>query len=136
LFISPPQLAGNVVFGGSTGGDQPRQGKIYEVNADTGKLIWSFNTIKEGAASWPGESGKYGGGGAWMPGVYDQKTDTILIGTSNPAPDYFPQERRGDNLYTSSILALDPNTGNPLNILPSICFGKGHLGIALDRSSS
>ena len=112
LFISPPQLAGNVVFGGSTGGDQPRQGKIYGVNADTGKLIWSFNTIKEGAASWPGESGKYGGGGAWMPGVYDQKTDTILIGTSNPAPDYFPQERRGDNLYTSSILALDPNTGN------------------------
>ena len=46
-----------------------------------------------------------------MPGVYDQTTDTFLIGTSNPAPDYFPHKRRGDNLYTSSIVELDAKTG-------------------------
>ena len=111
LFQSPPQLAGNVVIGGSTGGDQPRQGKIYAVDADSGKLAWSFNTIKDDPASWPGESGKYGGGGAWMPGVYDASTGTFFIGTSNPAPDYFPHKRKGDNLYTSSVIALDVNSG-------------------------
>jgi alcohol dehydrogenase (cytochrome c) len=111
IFLSPPQLAKNVIFGGSTGGDLPRQGKIYGVDADSGKLIWTFNTIKENTSSWPKESGKYGGGGAWMPGIYDEKSDTIFVGTSNPAPDFFPQGRRGDNLYTSSIVALDPTTG-------------------------
>ena len=53
-----------------------------------------------------------GGGGAWLPGTYDQETDTIYIGTSNAAPDYFPNERKGNNLYTATLLALDPRTGN------------------------
>lgn len=64
LFSSPPQLAGNVLYGGTTGGDQPIQGKIYAVDADTGKRLWTFNTIKDDPASWPGDTGKVGGGGA------------------------------------------------------------------------
>lgn len=111
LFQSPPQLADTVIIGGSTGGDQPRQGKIYAVDADSGKLAWTFNTIKDDPTAWPGDSGKYGGGGAWMPGVYAAKTDTFFIGTSNPAPDFFPQKRRGNNLYTSSVVALNAKTG-------------------------
>ena len=111
LFSAPPQLAGNVLFGGTTGGDQPISGKIYAVNADTGKPVWTFDVIKNDPKSWPGDSGKVGGGTAWMPGTYDAKTDTIYIGTSNAAPDYYNYDRKGDNLYTATLLALDPKTG-------------------------
>ncbi len=111
LFSAPPQLAGDVLFGGTTGGDQPISGKIYAVNADTGKPVWTFDVIKNDPKSWPGESGKVGGGSAWMPGTYDARPDTIYIGTSNAAPDYYNYDRKGDNLYTATLLALDPKTG-------------------------
>lgn len=111
LFSAPPQLAGNILFGGTTGGDQPISGKIYAVNADTGERAWTFQVLKDSPESWPGDSRQRGGGSAWMPGTYDPRTDTIYIGTSNAAPDYFAADRKGDNKYTSSLLALDPRTG-------------------------
>ncbi|WP_461517230.1 outer membrane protein assembly factor BamB family protein [Porticoccus sp.] len=110
-FSFPPQLAGDILYSGHTGGDQPQQGKIFGVNAKTGELVWTFNAIKDDPKSWPGDSGKVGGSGAWMPGVYDAKTDTILIGTSNAAPDFFSEGRKGDNLYSASILAMEGKTG-------------------------
>jgi len=106
LFSAPPQLAGNVLFGGTTGGDQPGTGKIYAVNADTGERVWTFEVPKNDPKSWPGDSRKHAGSSAWMPGTYDPTTDTIYIGTSNAG------DREGDNLYTSTLLALDPKTGN------------------------
>jgi len=115
LFSSPPQLAGDIIYGGTTGGDQPQQGRIFALNAHTGEKAWTFNTIKDDKKSWPGDSGKVGGGGAWMPGVYDKKTDTIYIGTSNAAPDYYPESRKGDNLYTASLLAIEGKTGKLKN---------------------
>ncbi|HEY6896435.1 MAG TPA: PQQ-binding-like beta-propeller repeat protein [Rhodocyclaceae bacterium] len=111
LFSAPPQLAGNVLFGGTTGGDQPIVGKIYAVNADTGKRVWTFEIPKNDPKSWPGDSRSKAGSTAWMPGTYDPTTDTIYIGTSNAAPDYYPDERKGDNLYSASLLALNPKTG-------------------------
>ena len=111
LFSSPPQLAGDILFGGTTGGDQPQRGKIYAVNAITGKAEWTFDTIKDDPKSWPRDSGDVGGGGAWLPGTYDEKSDTIFIGTSNAAPDFYGAEREGDNKYTSTLLALEPKTG-------------------------
>jgi len=111
LFSSTPVLAGDVLIGGTTGGDQPQPGKIFAVNARTGEKMWTFDTIKDDPRSWPGESGKVGGGGAWMPGTYDVATDTFFIGTSNAAPDFYGDDRKGDNLYTASLLALDPKTG-------------------------
>lgn len=110
-FSFPPQLAGNILYSGHTGGDQPQQGKIFGVDALTGEKVWSFNAIKDDPKSWPGDSGKVGGGGAWTTGVYDAKTDTILIGTSNAAPDFYSEGRKGDNLYTATILALEGKTG-------------------------
>lgn len=112
LFSSPPQLAGDVLFGGTTGGDQPQRGKIYAVNADTGAKMWTFDTIRDDPASWPGDSGQVGGGGAWLPGTYDPATDTIYIGTSNASPDFNGEARRGDNKYTATILALNPKDGS------------------------
>lgn len=111
LFSSSPVLAGDILFGGSTGGDQPQIGKIWGVNADSGKLVWTFETLKDDPKSWPGNSRAKGGGGAWLPGTYDPTTDTIYIGTSNAAPDYYRDERMGDNLYTASVLALNPKNG-------------------------
>ncbi|MBV8097194.1 MAG: PQQ-binding-like beta-propeller repeat protein [Acetobacteraceae bacterium] len=111
LFSSPPQLADDVLFGGTTGGDQPQRGKIFAVNADTGQRLWTFDTIRDDPASWPGDTGEVGGSGAWLPGTYDPETRTIGIGTSNAAPDFFGDGRKGDNLYSATLLALDPQTG-------------------------
>jgi alcohol dehydrogenase (cytochrome c) len=110
-FSFPPQLAGNILYSGHTGGDQPQQGKIFGVNALTGEKVWTFNAIKDDPKSWPGDSGKVGGSGAWTIGVYDAKTDTILIGTSNAAPDFYAEARKGDNLYAATILAMEGKTG-------------------------
>ncbi|MCB1930237.1 MAG: PQQ-binding-like beta-propeller repeat protein [Rhodocyclaceae bacterium] len=111
LFSAPPQLAGDILFGGTTGGDQPIRGKIFAVKADTGERAWTFDIPQDDPASFSGESWKIGGGSAWMPGTYDPRTDTIYIGTSNAAPDYFNRDRKGDNKWTASLLAIDPKTG-------------------------
>jgi len=110
-FTSPPVLAGDMLTFGSTAGELATQGKIFGVEAATGKKVWEFNTIKQDEKSWPGESGKYGGGGAWMPGTYDAETNTVFYGTGNPGKDFVTAEREGDNLYTDSVVALDPKTG-------------------------
>lgn len=111
LFSSPPQLAGNILFGGTTGGDQPIIGKIYAVNADSGERTWTFEIPRDDPKSWPGDSRKRGGGSAWLPGTYDPSTDTIYIGTSNASPDFNRDDRLGDNLYTATVLALDAKSG-------------------------
>jgi len=111
LFSSPPQLAGEILYGGTTGGDQPQRGKIYAVNALTGEPAWTFDTISDDPESWPGDTGEVGGGGAWLPGQYDEARDAIIIGTSNAAPDFFGKAREGDNKYTASILSIDAPTG-------------------------
>ncbi len=110
-FNASPMLAGDILFGSSTGGDTQVIGKIWGVNADTGKLAWTFEVPKDDPKSWPGESRSKAGGGSWLPGTYDPRTDTIYIGTSNPGPDYYGETRRGNNEYNDSVLALDPKSG-------------------------
>ncbi|MFP6780023.1 MAG: PQQ-binding-like beta-propeller repeat protein [Alphaproteobacteria bacterium] len=120
-FTSPAVLAGDTLILGQTAGEYPIQGKIFGLDPNTGETKWALNTIKDDPNSWGGDSGTYGGGGSWMPGTYDASTDTYFVGTSNPAPDYdwgaspdgiaTSGARPGDNLYTSSVLALDPGTG-------------------------
>ncbi len=110
-FDSPPVAAGEVLTFGPTGGDLGQPGKIYGVSALTGKLLWTFDTIRNDEKSWPGESGKKGGGGSWLPGTYDAATNTVFYGIANPAAVYNGEERRGDNLYTASVVALDASTG-------------------------
>jgi alcohol dehydrogenase (cytochrome c) len=56
-------------------------------------------------------SGRRGGGSAWLTGTYDPELDLLYWGTSNPSPDFDGGSRKGDNLYTNSIVALDPDTG-------------------------
>ena len=111
-FTSPPVIAKDKVIYGQTAGEYPIQGEIFGLNANSGEVSWRFNTIKDDPKSWGGDSGNYGGGGGWMPGTYDASTNTVFWGTGNPAPDYdWGGARPGDNLYTSSAIALNPDTG-------------------------
>jgi alcohol dehydrogenase (cytochrome c) len=110
-FTSPPILAGDVLIAGPTGGDLAQRSKLYALKADTGERAWTMELLKDDPKSWPGDTIKVGGGGAWLPGQYDAKNDTFFIGTSNPAPDFNAELRSGDNLYTATVLALEPSTG-------------------------
>ncbi len=112
VFSSTPMLAGDVLIGGTTGGDQPTRGTIFGVNALTGKLMWKLFTTKADPASWPDNTWKVGGSQAWNVGEYDPKTNTAYIGVGNAAPDFYYNHRHGNNLYSSSVLALDPQTGH------------------------
>lgn len=111
LFSSTPVLAGDVLVGGTTGGDQPIAGKIFGVDAHTGKLLWTLKTTKDDQASWPGDTGAVGGSTAWNVGTYDQASDSVYIGVGNAAPDFYWSDRHGDNLYSATLLALNPKTG-------------------------
>ncbi len=107
---------------GAQGGEWPYRGPIFAVDANTGQKKWEFLTVaptKETQKSWGHNSWRTGGGGGWMPGTYDAETNTLWWGTANPAPLYdwsgpdFAHNgaRPGDNLYTTSVVALDPDTG-------------------------
>jgi len=112
---SAPLVVKNKVIVGTSGGDDGVRGFIAAYDAETGKEAWRFWTIpgpgEFGAASWPGESYKLGGGTTWMPGTFDPELNTIFWGTSNPAPDFDGAPRPGDDLFTDCLLALDPDTG-------------------------
>ena len=96
---------GDVLTFGSTAGELATAGKIYGVDATTGeRKLWEFDTIKQDPKSWPGESGKYGGGGAWLPGTYDAETDTVYHRNRQSAGRIsYGDGRKGDNLYTDSV---------------------------------
>ena len=125
-FTGAPLLVKDTVIIGSQGGEWPYRGPIFGVDAKTGQKKWQFFTVggNEGTPSdrrdtWGGDSWKTGGGGGWMAGSYDPETNTVWWATGNPAPlyDWAGSEwktkgpRPGDNLYTSSVLQLDPDTG-------------------------
>jgi alcohol dehydrogenase (cytochrome c) len=113
LTLMPLIVDGKVIVGGS-GGELGVRGYVVAFDADTGKELWRTFTIpgagEPGNDTWKGDDWKTGGGSAWMTGNYDPDTKTIYWGTGNAAP--WPGDTHpGDNLYTSSVLALDPDTG-------------------------
>ena len=123
---APLLVKGNVIIG-SQGGEWPYRGPIFGVDAHTGTKVWQFFTVGGNddspsdvrKSSWGGDSWKTGGGGGWMAGAYDPETNTVWWGTANPAPLYdwagpdwkTSGPRPGDNLYTTSVLLLNPDTG-------------------------
>lgn len=112
---SAPLAVKDEVIVGTAGGDDGVRGFLAAFDAATGRERWRFWTIpgpgERGGASWPGDLYLHGGGTAWMPGTYDPALNTLYWGTGNPAPDYDGSVRPGDDLYTSCLLALDPDTG-------------------------
>lgn len=112
---SAPLIVKNKVVVGVSGGDDGVRGFLAAFDAETGQEKWRFWTIpgpgEKGNESWPGDSYLHGGGTTWMPGTYDPELNTLYWGTGNPAPDYDGSVRPGDDLYTSCLLALDPDIG-------------------------
>jgi alcohol dehydrogenase (cytochrome c) len=111
-----PLVVKDKVITGNAGGDLPTRGFLDAYDAATGKRVWRFYTIPA-----PGEPGSEtwsdadvlprGGGATWMTGSYDPETNLIYWGTGNPNPDYYGEDRKGNNLYTASIIAVDADTG-------------------------
>jgi alcohol dehydrogenase (cytochrome c) len=112
--IAPLAVKDKIIVGIS-GGEEGTRGFIDAYSADTGQRVWRFWTIpakgEPGGDTWAADSWKRGGGPAWLTGTYDPKLNTLYWGIGNPGPDLYGEGRAGDNLYTSSLVALDADTG-------------------------
>ncbi|MDP9171343.1 MAG: PQQ-dependent dehydrogenase, methanol/ethanol family [Acidobacteriota bacterium] len=110
-----PLVVKNQIIAGPAGGEYGISGFLAAYAADTGKELWRFNTVplpgEAGHETWAGESWKHGGGSVWTTGSYDPELNLIYWGIGNPGPDWNGDVREGDNLYTSSVVALDADTG-------------------------
>jgi quinohemoprotein ethanol dehydrogenase len=125
-----PRVVKGKVLIGNGGAEMGVRGYVSAYDADTGKLAWRFYTVpgdpskpfespalEKAAKTWSGEWWKLGGGGTvWDSIVYDPQLDLLYIGTGNGTPwnrrARSPQGK--DNLFTSSIVALQPETGEYL----------------------
>jgi alcohol dehydrogenase (cytochrome c) len=110
-----PIVVKNKVIVGVAGGEFGIRGFIDAYEAQTGKRAWRFYTIpgpgEPGHETWAGDSWKTGGAGVWVTGAYDPEQNLVFFGTGNPGPDYHSESRKGDNLYSASLVALDADTG-------------------------
>jgi len=112
-----PIVANGVLISGVSGGESTTRGFLDGWDPDTGKKLWRRYTIpapgEPGSETWPknSEAWKYGGGPTWRSGSYDPELDLVYWGTGNAEP-YDPRPREGmDSLFTSSVLAIHPKTG-------------------------
>ncbi|AVZ79351.1 PQQ-dependent dehydrogenase, methanol/ethanol family [Zoogloeaceae bacteirum Par-f-2] len=125
-----PQIVKGLVITGNSGGEFGIVGRVDARDAKTGKLVWTRPVVeghmgykydKDGKptengitgktnATWPGDLWKTGGAAPWLSAYYDPDVDLIFIGTGNPAP-WNSHLRPGDNLYSSSTVAIDPDSG-------------------------
>jgi alcohol dehydrogenase (cytochrome c) len=112
--VMPMALRGKIIFG-TAGAEYGVRGWLAAIDADTGAPAWKTYTIpgpgEPGNDTWAGESWKYGGGSTWITGSYDKETNTLFWGVGNPGPDFDRHVRLGDNLFSNSTLAFDPDTG-------------------------
>jgi len=114
-FTLAPLVIKNLVLVGVSGGEYGIRGFIDAYDAATGERKWRFYTIpgagEPGNETWEGESWKIGGSPAWITGTFDPETNTTFWTTGNPSPSNRGIGRAGDNLYSNSLLALDPDAG-------------------------
>ncbi len=109
-----PLVADGVVIAGVAGAEFGHRGYLEGLDTQTGKQLWRTYTVpapgEPGSETWIGDSVLIGGGSTWITGSYDPELDLVFWGTGNPAP-WNPLNRKGDNLHTNSILAIQPKTG-------------------------
>ena len=112
---SAPLIVGDLVVSGTAGGEQGVRGFVAAYDQSTGKEAWRFWTVPKrgepGSETWVGAGIDHPGGVTWMTGVYDPELRLVYWTTGNPSPDYNGDDRLGDNLYASSVVALDAGTG-------------------------
>ena len=108
-------IVNDLVIAGISAGDEGVRGFLDAYRASTGERVWRFWTVpargEPGSETWIGKALEHGCATTWLTGSYDADAKILYWPTGNPCPDYNGEERKGDNLYSSSIIALDPATG-------------------------
>jgi alcohol dehydrogenase (cytochrome c) len=109
-----PLIVNGIVITGVAGAEFSHRGLLEAYDAKTGKHLWRTYTVpakgEPGSETWEGDSALTGGGSSWVTGTYDAEFDLVYWGIGNPAP-WNPRARKGDNLYTNSVIAIRPSTG-------------------------
>lgn len=112
---SPPLAIKDKIIVGVAGGEYGVRGFLDAYDAKTGKRLWRFHTTpgpgEFGNDTWKGDTWKLGGAATWLTGSYDPELDLLYWSVGNPGPDMDAEIRKGDNLFSCSVIALDPNTG-------------------------
>ncbi len=138
LYAAPLAVDGKVLV--ANGAGDATRGWLAGFDARTGKELWRWYAIPKpgdpGSETWKDKTSawKTGGGGLWQTGSYDPATRLTIWGTGNPVPQYDPQARPGDNLYTNSVVALDIDTGKLVwhyQYLPNDSWDYDEVGIHL-----
>jgi alcohol dehydrogenase (cytochrome c) len=110
-----PLVVDDLVIAGVSGGDEGIRGFLDAYRASTGERAWRFWTVpakgEPGSETWIGRAIEHGCAATWLTGTYDPESKLLYWPTGNPCPDYNGDERQGDNLYSSSVLALEAGTG-------------------------
>ncbi len=110
-----PVAIENKIIIGISGGEAGIRGFLDAYDAKTGQRAWRLYTIpgkgEKDNETWQGDSWKTGGAPTWVSGSYDKELNLLYWGTGNPAPDWNGDHRKGDNLYSCSVLAINPTTG-------------------------
>ncbi|MBL8333287.1 MAG: PQQ-dependent methanol/ethanol family dehydrogenase [Rubrivivax sp.] len=129
-YTAAPLIAGGLLLTGVSGGEFGVVGRVEARNPKTGQMVWMRPVVeghmgkkwdKDGKESdngvsgtpgktWPGDLWKTGGAATWLGGTYNAKTGLAYFGTGNPAP-WNSHLRKGDNLYSTSTVAIDVKTG-------------------------
>ena len=112
---SAPLIVKDLVISGTSGGDEGIRGFVAAYKTSTGERAWRFWAIPAPgeplSETWKGKALEHGCTSGWLTGTYDPETNLLFWTTGNPCPDYNGDEREGDNLYSDSVVALDPETG-------------------------
>jgi len=112
---SPPLPLKDRILTGVAGGEFGIRGFIDAYDPATGRRLWRTYTIpakgEPGSETWEGDSWQHGSAATWLTGSYDAAANMVFWAIGNPGPDINQDIRKGDNLYSCSVLALDPDTG-------------------------
>jgi alcohol dehydrogenase (cytochrome c) len=112
--VAPLALKDKIIVG-IAGGEYGIRGFVDAYDPKTGKRLWRFWTVpgpgEPGNETWAGESWKTGAGATWATGAFDPELNLLYWGVGNPGPDFDGAPRGGDNLYSDSLVALDPDSG-------------------------
>ena len=114
LTLAPLAIDGKIIVGMS-GAEAGIRSFVDAYDSATGERLWRFYTIpapgEPGSETWQGDDWQTGGGSTWLTGSFDPELDLLYWTVGNPAPDWNGDLRPGDNLYSCSIIALDPQSG-------------------------
>jgi len=114
ITVAPLAVKDKVIVG-IAGAEYGIRGFLDAYDAKTGKRAWRFYTVpalgEPGNETWSGDSWKTGGAPTWVTGAFDPESNVVYWGTGNPSPDMIGDDRKGDNLYSDSLLALDADSG-------------------------